>query len=623
MQNKKTIFLWVLILLFSLNFLAVMESYEGIGLDLSWVWGINRLNTLPQDLYGRDVVFTYGPLGFLIKAQAYGANFFLGMFFNILKWLVMTYLVAFNTFKFNKEFYLGKIIFFLTGIFFLYQLPDDWSCALSIALLALTLWFLDPKNEVNVKILSSLMGFFSCIILFIKFNSGILTISTGILLALLFLIYEKKHLKNYALSYLLSFSIPFFIILAMYFKTLSNLINWIHSSMSIAQGFSSAMSTIGPIGFTLLAFIVITLYLYLLCEFFARDFKFFLGTLLLAPFVFFSFKHGFVRQDGHMLYFFLTIPFLVGFLSFYVKKIDYKLFLKFFIAISICCAIYPFTHNEKKHLFTSINQILGANKLYKSLLVERQGIYSPRILPENWRATIKDSTIQILPWELSYAEANNFVNWQPNPVLQLYSAYTKYLDELSANSFIKATAPEFILLEFKAIDKRNMFLDNPATWNNVLSNYSIKLKDNDKLLLKKNPKIVKKEFKAVSVQKADFKTEITIPKTTNDEYLYAQFEIKPSFLGKIVTFFFRDYPLYIEITYKNGNKVLYKVIPDTLKTPTIINYIPNDIEEFEQIIEHKNPKEIEVQKIKFLRMLKWVYKDEIIVRWSHSTLQKK
>src|SRR4030081_922779 len=44
------------------------------GLDESWAWA---LNTVPQTSYifGKDVVFTYGPLGFLMSPRPFGHNF--------------------------------------------------------------------------------------------------------------------------------------------------------------------------------------------------------------------------------------------------------------------------------------------------------------------------------------------------------------------------------------------------------------------------------------------------------------------------------------------------------------------------------------------------------------------
>ena len=64
---------------------------------------------------------------------------------------------------------------------------------------------------------------------------------------------------------------------------------------------------------------------------------------------------------------------------------------------------------------------------------------------------------------------------RPLPALQLYSAYTRYLDGLCADSLRPRTRsgdwdpPRFLILPGfpLSIDGRNTYLDNPAFWREV------------------------------------------------------------------------------------------------------------------------------------------------------------
>ena len=61
------------------------------GLDSSWIWLMNRFAGEP--VFGKDFVFTYGPLGFLIAPQGWGMNIAFGMVTNIFFSLLFGWIV--------------------------------------------------------------------------------------------------------------------------------------------------------------------------------------------------------------------------------------------------------------------------------------------------------------------------------------------------------------------------------------------------------------------------------------------------------------------------------------------------------------------------------------------------
>lgn len=75
------------LLLFSVNYTAVVP-----GLDSSWVFALNHFAHGPE-LFGRDLVFTYGPLGFLAVPQNIGSNLVLAAAVHIGVWCLLLYLL--------------------------------------------------------------------------------------------------------------------------------------------------------------------------------------------------------------------------------------------------------------------------------------------------------------------------------------------------------------------------------------------------------------------------------------------------------------------------------------------------------------------------------------------------
>ena len=54
----------------------------GAGLDPSWVLGLNEASSRHM-IYGRDIIFTYGPLGFVIHPLDVGSNLIHAIFFRL------------------------------------------------------------------------------------------------------------------------------------------------------------------------------------------------------------------------------------------------------------------------------------------------------------------------------------------------------------------------------------------------------------------------------------------------------------------------------------------------------------------------------------------------------------
>jgi hypothetical protein len=54
----------------------------GAGLDASWMLGLNEASSRHM-IYGRDIIFTYGPLGFVIHPLDVGSNLIHATFFRL------------------------------------------------------------------------------------------------------------------------------------------------------------------------------------------------------------------------------------------------------------------------------------------------------------------------------------------------------------------------------------------------------------------------------------------------------------------------------------------------------------------------------------------------------------
>jgi hypothetical protein len=623
LNNHITLIITLFSVLMSINFLFFLNLPVGqTGLDPSWEWALNNL-VYKHFIFGKDVTFNYGPLGYLLVVQHFGKNIIQGIALNVFCIIFILFLFYIDCKKssipFKKIFIFNLWLFIFSG-----SVSFEWIWNIMLLLLFITCYIFrkDKYIWLSLVIYAALISAFS---LLLKFNTSVFAVALACVLGLCLLFYERKR---QFINYICLFSIVYIIFtiigIMVFFKNIDNFTLWLKMSLEIAGGYSSAMVITRSFTCLFIALILITLYLiFVFVQ--RKETDHFALCILGIVVVFFSFKHGFVRQDGHMLSFFATIPFLTGFLFLFSSEGSYKKSLVVFRTAAILCFLGIINYFGPifvvKNAFENIYNITQLKKNYQTFHDRKVESMKQNVLPNEWNTEIGSGAVQILPWELSYAEANHWIGWQPNPGLQLFNVYTKRLDEYSALSFAAEKAPPFILLEYKSIDGRNMFLDTPATWNTIFPNYKIAKQDTKRILLSKKDVHSSLHFVSVGFDNYKFNETILVPESS--EPIYAKIFIENSFLGKIITILYHGNPSEITVVYQNGDERQYRIIENTLRNPVLINYIPTNFDQtccffsFEETRE-ENLDPFAVKEIKFSNEVPVLYKKDITIEWFHS-----
>ena len=304
------------------------------------------------------------------------------------------------------------------------------------------------------------------------------------------------------------------------------------------------------------------------------------------PLAFFSFKCGFVRADSvHLITFFTLFFYLCSLILFLTYKRDknnvfvWQLTV-FYIVFGACVQLFS-TLQVNFERALSVERQLDVLKNYAEV---RSQQYATRKLPQSWLDIIGKQTVEALPYELSYIPANE-LNWKINPIIQLYSAYSKRLDEKSAASFSEDTRAGFIITEFSAIDGRNMILDTPATWRAIRQNYKVSQKDDRKILLQKRTNAEKAKFVPVKCKNISLNQKIRVSDLKRKGgLLYASLAVRPTLWGRVRTFLFKAAPVLMVVRRSDKTVKIYKLAPDTLQNPFPISLIPDNISEFHDLL---------------------------------------
>ena len=413
-MNKKLIWYFLIFILVIFGFRFTCYNVLS-GLDSSWVYALNNIHINGEYIFGKDVFFTFGPLGYLMYPTCYKEILLKASLFKIFTIIMF----LFSLFCFEKRKYANIFLTILSLDFILFGFEGYEFLAVLLSMVCLF-----AKNIKGYLGLIFLNIFAFCM-LFVKFNVGISCIATLILTLV-----ALKFKRNFVILSFLFWIISIGFMTYFYFGDIHTLINWFSKSLIIASGYSESMLLWKHIMdqlYLLSAWVIIGLYISLWIDECKKGAKYSKVFLVILPSMFFMFKSGFVRADLHMLAFFTYILAIVPLLFFFVKNISLKKLIIMYV-LALLLPIHYISYNSIFSLISYFNN--------KSITVS-----DDYLLPSSWLEKIKNSKVEILPYDFGYLQKNNLTPHY-NPILQLYAVYTKSLDDLSAENY-KADGPEF------------------------------------------------------------------------------------------------------------------------------------------------------------------------------------
>ncbi|MEI0567382.1 hypothetical protein R4J02_10835, partial [Brachyspira pulli] len=547
----------------------------------SWIYYINFLsdNILK---FGKDVVITYGHLGYLINALDINNNliisFLFKMFTYVINVLSLYFLIKDSNVKINNMIVSLIIVTTYFSISLVHSL-FDYYVSFTIVLLLL----LDIKyNNYMSYILSCI---FIVISFFIKLSSGILNL--GVLFTYLFSLIFYKNKKIFINRTIASLIIPILIFISyiLYNPSISDFFKYIKSALEISSAYMYAMNVPYNWNISIIAlisaYIFAIIYVFLIIYYFIKKDSNFVLLFIVSVLFLITYKHAFVRYHAFFIYPFSFIIFLLLILN-NSKNLNYILLISFII--------FSFMYNlNYVELFKTYKNKINEIKSSISVINPNNNIqYVGTKLPYDMLKEISTNKVTIYPWEMSYIISNK-LNFKPMPVFQAYAAYTPYLDKLNADFFDNESAPEYIIFEWEAIDFRLPLTDTPLTFQKIYKNYNIyNIYDSKYMLLKKREVKLNQVIKSNYSQNIDiYNDKIYFDKIINDNtYLILKADIDLNILGKISKIVYQIPPVFANIETHSGKKYSFRILLPQLKSGIIINELPSSLYELESFFDN-------------------------------------
>jgi len=447
------------------------------GIDQAWAYGINYAFD-KRLVMGRDIYFTFGPLGWLEHTRVVSIDMlYLSTAFSLLISLAMIAALL----HFSWQVSTGKAELTLNMLVCIALIIVSFPEMQRLLILGYALVFLhwNSRRNLYLYLLSASIPF--CI--FIKFSYGAAAFSLWFsYLALLF--YKERNIKTVLISTCVLIFSYISIWLAIY-GSLSGAIGYLEGELYISSGNASAMAMNPENNWP--AILIFYLAMVVAAIIVHRDRRYtWLPLIFTAP-LFVWTKYTFAQEQA--LHFIPILGFAVFALLVFLIAVSGWL-PKLAIAGLLTCACFAWKamHTESvgspdydnvPHITITKPEVVQydfkLSKLFSIWQEAQKERLQPLQLPGEMRDAIGNASVDVYPWELSIAAANN-LNWHPRPAFQTYIAYVPFLDRKNSDFYSGPNAPEYIVWhhhEFQDVMNRYSLSSEPLTTESILRHYQL------------------------------------------------------------------------------------------------------------------------------------------------------
>lgn len=581
MFNRKHLFsLLYTILIFIYIFppMFVFAWDPETGLDNSWRIALS-LAKLQQFTWGKDIIFTYGPLGIWFHKFTIFSSEWDIVASDLFIYTTICLVIFHSTLHFTKIYHF--IFHFLLWVF-IHEMAGEWE----------HFWFfftciywgavsLSQTNHRRTVILYTL--FLAVINFFIKANYGII----GILFAFVLIGYltMTKRLKIAEFISYIVFMTLFTVALAYLLKT--DLIDYTLSNLYIISGYNESMAVLPLFKWKMVLSIYVIGGLMLLCTtvygiVVLRDYKhmsytqldnlFLLGTSILLAFV--LTKYSIVRADnGHISSFVKLISLPLFLVIHFVSQNKIRFIYLSLILLNFGAYLLFYQHTFARISFYYPLSFVGRLHVLKNYFKEAYNGHhftTKPNLPSEIREMIGKQTVDVVPSEISLVYFNH-LHYNPRPVIQSYQAYNEYLDLKNRAKYLSNNRPDWIIYQVGTIDNKYAWGEETQTLLAMIQGYHLEKEWGNYLFLKKNTKI--KKISLVKRVRQQSHTNCIIPiDTTQDKQLLHLIKINPqlNLYGKFLKIIFQEPELSLTM-YAQNSTYSNRAIPIHLSKGMVVN----------------------------------------------------
>jgi len=452
------------------------------SLDLSWEIGLHQA-ALAGLRFGHDIVFTYGPLGFLSLPTPFVGPTSALAFVAMLALVLVTAAVLLHESRRLFPLWAAVVVTLVAARALAFIRPPE---LLEFVAFALGVELIRRRNVGRPDRIAVAAGGLAAVAITVKLDVGVFVAAGAGIVVLAVASPRLRGLLVYSGAFAVA-SVGIWLVAR---QQLPDLVTYVRASIDVISGFSEAMAVDKPHMLrAMLAFggvaAVVVVAAYRESVAWPRDRRAALAALL-ALLLFALWKHGFVRSHFAPTFVTLGWALLVLMPRTMPRWVMAGAFGAAATVVLVISQVSPLrfvevTRSASEFVHQAGNALLpwrwaGAAAETRRLLVADFAI------PQAVVDEIAGRTVHIDPFQAAVPTAYPVFEWRPVPIYQSYQAYTSYLDEMNAALLRSAERPERILRKYEsrtiagrtvayAVDRRNYWFESPAATLERLCRY--------------------------------------------------------------------------------------------------------------------------------------------------------
>lgn len=567
---------WIVIVVLTLFTWPFGIGPAGASLDFSWIAGLYMAVNEGRD-FGTEVVYTFGPLGFLAWPSPWIGSLAVLSFGY---WIVIYGgLIAVMTWSLSRTVGLVAAAFIVLAVSltfgFLNQLP--LVLAVGLCLLALR----EDRPTWGMSVLAYGGGLLCAVSPLVKLSVG----PPVVLIILLAMIGARADRRQWA-GFLGTAIVSFFVLWFAAGQGLGNLWDYADNGFQIIKGYGEAMGYDAAETWEAVAIVIFSIALIAgihRARFRDTRAKLF-ATVITAVVAYTVFKYGTTQfakggppavAMSSLLAIFLMAPwprrrapaFVAGTLIFCAVIVHASLGMA---GIDMIARFKTFKESAEFAIRPDFR--------HQKVAEARQSVQATLAVPEPVLEALAGKKVAIEPWEITVAWAYE-LDWKPLPVFQNYQSYTQQLDRLNAAAAADPeNGPEVLLRQMPAgtvitggrptIFERQPAWDPPEQSFADFCNFVPTLTDEAWQVLSRIPDRCGEPVLATSLT-VDPGEPFEIPQARDDEVVIMRVHgARLEGLEKLTSIFWRPSERHAVL---NGGEYTYRLPPDTTEGPMIVS----------------------------------------------------
>ena len=592
----------------------------GFGQEDSWRLALNKAFSDGWS-FGDQVIWTYGPLGFLEARFPFGIPPFYYACFDVLV-VVLFLRLALDSARLEFDRWLALAC--LASLFIVKKLISDMpSCTTFCLVILLLLQNLRRPSVVT----SGLLVFVSTLMFFFKMNFGFV----GVVLCILIFLCKTFERNRGAYLWL---AIVLLQVLALWIlapRLHVNLVSYVKYGLVVIRHYNDSHA-VGPVPlfpfhlgtllelplhWTVVLFAVAYIALFVsLCRKEGRSAETLLYGAIGGAVTFVLYKNAIIGSTYHHHKTFV-FGFPIAALAFLVyvptglRKAWRTLFLS---SVALACGVLLLEHGlvyvkallrETRtrglsahplaadiKAFLPIKYIMGLGTYprtadWKTYTDWVEKFYPERSVPEDIRRIVGTNSVDVFPFEATLALGSG-LKYQPRPFLQDYFPMCKELEDRNVAFFQSERAPRFVFYVLGPAAFSNMgryhLWDEPAAKRLLQQNYVARLVftnlQGSAVETKPMPSpvlVLERDLSAPQLQPVPLTNtteeagiEISVPE--HDGELFATIKVRKTLAGRLISLLYRGAPVTARFVLDGGSQKQFRVLPGNLESGVLVNY---------------------------------------------------